>query len=105
MDGILSNLLLLHDPDDIIEIRSIDPKPTISGLFKANSDSIEKQLSRYKGRTFYQTMNCIDPGCYSRAQREVLMPNPKETTSDRDTVPQTARKNLPGKQPEPLICI
>lgn len=86
MEGILSSLLLLHDPEDIIEIRSIDPKPTISGLFKANSDNIEKQLARYKGRTFYQTMNCIDPGCYSRAQREVLMPNPRETTADRDII-------------------
>lgn len=86
MDGILSSLLLLHDPEDVIEIRSIDPKPTISGLFTANSANIEKQLARYKGRTFYQTMNCIDPGCYSRAQREVLMPNPKETTSDRDII-------------------
>ena len=86
MDGILSSLLLLHDPEDVIEIRSIDPKPTISGFFKANSANIEKQLARYKGRTFYQTMNCIDPGCYSRAQREVLMPNPKETTSDRDII-------------------
>ena len=86
VDRILSNLLLLHDPEEIVEIRSIDPKPTISGLFKANSANIEKQLSRYKGRTFYQTMNRIDPGCYSRAQRETLMPNPRETTSDRDIV-------------------
>ncbi len=86
MEGILSNLQLLHDPEDIVEIRSIDPKPTLSGLFKANSANIEKQLARYKGRTFYQTMNCIDPGCYSRAQREVLLPNPKETTSDRDII-------------------
>ena len=52
MDGILNSLLLLHDPEDVIEIRSIDPKPTISGLFKANSANIEKQLARYKGRTF-----------------------------------------------------
>lgn len=86
MDGILSSLLLLHDPDDIVEIRSIDPKPTISGLFKANSPNIEKQLARYKGRTFYQTMNSIDPGCYARAQHEMLMTNPRETTSDRDIV-------------------
>lgn len=86
MEGILSSLLLLHDPEDIVEIRSIDPKPTISGLFRADSPNIEKQLARYKGRTFYQTMNCIDPGCYSRAQREVLMPSPKETTSDRDII-------------------
>ena len=86
MDGVLSSLLHLHSPEDIVEIRSIDPKPTISGLFKANSPNIEKQLSRFKGRTFYQTMNCIDPGCYSREQREVLITNPKETTSDRDII-------------------
>ena len=37
MDGILNSLTLLHAPDDIVEIRSIDPKPTISGYFKAGS--------------------------------------------------------------------
>ncbi len=86
MDGVLSWLHLLHNPEDIVEIRSIEPKPVISGIFKADSPNIEKQLSRFKGRTFYQTINCIDPGCYSRAQREVLIPNPKETTADRDII-------------------
>ncbi len=86
MDGILRSLLLLHKPEDIVEIRSIDPKPTISGYFRADSPNIEKEIARYPGRTFYQTMNCVKPGCYARGQHEALLPNPRETTSDRDIV-------------------
>lgn len=89
MDGILKNLQLLHNPDEIVEIRSIDPRPTISGYFRADSPNLVTQLARFPDRTFYQSMNRIDSGCYSRAQREVLMPYPKETTSDKDIVGYT----------------
>ena len=86
MDGILKDLLLLHDPEDIVEIRSIDSKPTLSGYFRADSPNIPGQIARYPGRTFYQTINCVNPGCYSRGQHEALMANPKETTSDKDII-------------------
>lgn len=33
-------LSLLHEPDAIIEIRSIDPKPTVSGYFRADSRAL-----------------------------------------------------------------
>ena len=33
-------LSLLHEPDAIIEIRSIDPKPTVSGYFRADTEII-----------------------------------------------------------------
>jgi len=84
MDGILTNLLALHAPEDIVELRSIDPKPTISGYFRADSPNIIDQLRRFPDRTFYQTLNSVNPACYSRGQREVLLPYPKETTSDKD---------------------
>ena len=42
MDVILNGLSLLHEPDEIIEIRSIDPKPVISGYFRADSPAIAK---------------------------------------------------------------
>lgn len=86
MDGILKDLLLLHDPEDIVEIRSIDSKPTLSGYFRADSPNIPGQIARYPGRTFYQTINCVNPGCYSRGQHEALTANPKETTSDKDII-------------------
>lgn len=86
MDGILKDLLLLHDPEDIVEIRSIDPKPTISGYFRADSPNIQGQIARFPNRTFYQTLNCVNPGCYSRGQYETLIPYPKETTSDNDII-------------------
>ena len=60
MDVILSGLGLLHEPDEIIEIRSIDPKPVISGYFRADSPAIAKELSRYPNRTFYQTMKAAE---------------------------------------------
>ena len=47
MDGILTNLLALHAPEDIVELRSIDPKPTISGYFRADSPNIIDQLRRF----------------------------------------------------------
>lgn len=84
MDGILTNLLTLHAPGDIVEIRSIDPKPTVSGYFRADSPNIETELRRFPNRTFYQTLNPVNPACYSRGQREMLLNYPKETTSDKD---------------------
>ena len=88
MDGILimNNLAYLHSDDEIIEIRSIDPKPTISGYFKSGSPNIVSEMARFPDRTFYQTLNVIDPACYSRGQREKLCAYPKETTSDKDII-------------------
>ena len=40
MDIALKWLTLLHNPEDIVEIRSIDPKPVISGYFKADSAAL-----------------------------------------------------------------
>ena len=62
MDRVLIEkaITLLHDPEDIVEIRSIDPKPAISGYFKASSQNIYKELARFPERTFYQTLNVIN---------------------------------------------
>lgn len=84
MDVILSGLSLLHEPDEIIEIRSIDPKPVISGYFRADSPAIAKEISRYPNRTFYQTMNRVKSACYAREQHERLVERPHETTTDGD---------------------
>ena len=73
MDVTMNWLSLLHDPDEIVEIRSIDPKPTVSGYFKAGSPAIERELTRYPDRTFYQTMNRMKQACYARVQHERLM--------------------------------
>ena len=45
MDVILNGLSLLHEPDEIIEIRSIDPKPVISGYFRADSPARQPQTA------------------------------------------------------------
>ena len=79
-------LRLLHAPEEIIEIRSIDPKPVISGYFRADSSRIETELAKYPNRTFYQTMNRVKDACYARGQHERLMERPKETTSDNDII-------------------
>ena len=84
MDITMNWISLLHEPDEIIEIRSIDPKPVISGYFRADSSAIATELARYPHRTFYQTMNRIKAGCYSRDQHERLVERPKETTTDSD---------------------
>ncbi len=79
-------LRLLHAPEEIIEIRSIDPKPVISGYFRADSPRIETELAKYPNRTFYQTMNRVKDACYARGQHERLVERPKETTSDNDII-------------------
>lgn len=84
MDVMVNGLSLLHEPDEIIEIRSIDPKPVISGYFRADSPAIAKELSRYPNRTFYQTMNRVKSACYARDQHERLVERPHETTTDGD---------------------
>lgn len=84
MDVMVSGLSLLHEPDEIIEIRSIEPKPVISGYFRADSPAIAKELSRYPNRTFYQTMNRVKSACYAREQHERLVERPHETTTDSD---------------------
>ncbi len=84
MDDTLNWLKLLHDPDEIIEIRSIDPKPVISGYFRADSPAIARELARFPNRTFYQTMNYVKSACYARGQHERLTERPHETTSDAD---------------------
>ena len=88
MDRVLIEkaITLLHDPEDIVEIRSIDPKPAVSGYFKASSQNIYKELARFPERTFYQTLNVINKACFSRSQHEVLRTYPKETTSDNDII-------------------
>lgn len=84
MDITVDGLSLLHEPDEIIEIRSIDPKPVISGYFRADSPAIVREISRYPNRTFYQTMNRVKPACYARGQHERLVERPQITTSDND---------------------
>lgn len=79
-------LSLLHEPDAIIEIRSIDPKPIVSGYFRADSPRIAAELAKYPNRTFYQSLNPVKSACYARAQHERLVERPKETTSDNDIV-------------------
>lgn len=79
-------LSLLHEPDAIIEIRSIDPKPTVSGYFRADSPRIAAELAKYPNRTFYQSLNPVKSACYARAQHERLVERPKETTSDNDII-------------------
>ena len=86
MDNLLNWLSVLHDKEDIVELRSIGPKFVISGYFKAGSPKIITELARYPQRTFYQTMNYVDKACYSRDQQEQLVAYPKITTSDADIV-------------------
>ena len=85
MDDLMVKWLqLLHEPGDVVEIRSIDPKPVISGYFKAGSPAIQSELAKYPNRTFYQTLNPVKSACYARAQHERLIERPQETTSDND---------------------
>lgn len=86
MEESLKWLSILHNEGDIVEIRSISPRPVLSGYFKVGSPNIMSELSRYPNRTFYQTMNIVTEACYSRKQCERIIQQPDETTSDSNIV-------------------
>ena len=68
MDFTMKWLTLLHGPDDIVEIRSIDPKPIISGYFKASSPAIATELAKYPNRTYLSDIELGAAACYARGQ-------------------------------------
>jgi len=69
-------------PDSLIELRAVG-KVTQSGYFKSSKIAAE-QVSKYPNITWYFVMNEINDGCYGREQRDVIIQNPKSTTSDGD---------------------
>lgn len=76
---------LCKDGKELVEIRAIDPmtNKVYSGYFK-DIDTIISQLQSFDNCNIYWTLNDIDESCYSRTQRDKMLPKVKESTSDRD---------------------
>lgn len=75
--------------DGLVEVRIIG-SITATGYF-TDVETLLKELKQYKNRkgiTFYFTMNEINPGCYSRQQKDHFLQNRKNlpTTSDKDII-------------------
>lgn len=76
---------LMKRPNQLVEIRILDGKKTYSGYF-TDIDTIISSIRPYERCGIYATLNSIDEACYSRAQKDKLIMNPKSTTNDANIV-------------------
>lgn len=79
---ILKSLKMFVPSGDIVEIRAVNGKKTSSGYFQDIKKAADT-ASTLTGNIYF-VFNKIKSGCYSRAQRETMVQNPKETTTDND---------------------
>ena len=76
---------ILKTENQLVEIRIIDDKngkKTYSGYYK-NIDKLIQDIKPHNDKNIYFVLNSIKEACYSREQREVLVPT-TVTTSDGD---------------------
>lgn len=76
---------IMKEPNQLVEIRILDGKKTYSGYFK-DVESIISAIRPYEHCGIYAVLNSIDEACYSRAQRDRLVLNPKSTTNDNNII-------------------
>lgn len=75
---------LMKSEGDVIEIRVItNGKRNYSGYF-TNVDSLIKSIQPFDNYNIYFVLNKINDACFSREQSNVILENPKVTTSDND---------------------
>lgn len=67
----------------LTEVRIMDGKKTYSGYF-TNPDTLIKSLTPYEDCNIYFVLNEIKPECIARDQKDKIIANPKNTTSDND---------------------
>ena len=59
--------------NQLTEIRILAGKKTFSGYF-TDADSILREIAPYEQCNIYFTLNAINPACYSRMQRDRILP-------------------------------
>lgn len=74
---------LFHPDGDIVEIRVLDGKRTLSGYYD-NADNVVSAIASVQSGGIYSCLNAIKKGCYSRSQSGKLLMSPKSTTNDND---------------------
>ena len=67
----------------LTEVRIMEGKKTYSGYF-TNPDTLIKSLTPYEDCNIYFVLNEIKPECIARDQKDKIIANPKNTTSDND---------------------
>lgn len=72
--------------EKICEIRCLEGKKTYSGYYKSIDNIIRDiaPLSERPNMQLYFVLNTINNDCYDRLQREKMLENPKNTTTDSD---------------------
>lgn len=71
--------------NQLVEIRIIGDNMTFSGYF-TSAEKLVKAILPYEKFNIYFTVNAIDPSCYGRAQHDVIVKKPKNTTSDAEII-------------------
>lgn len=74
---------LFKQPNELIEVRLIGNKVKASGYFRS-AENLIKAIKTYDNCNIYFVLNRISEACYAREQREKIIDNPKNTTSDND---------------------
>ena len=77
---------ILHPDGKLFEVRFIDGRWNASGYFSGADKLIEamRKTAINPGANAYITLNQINDACYSRKQRDRILPNASPTTSDID---------------------
>lgn len=73
---------IIHPDNKLFEVRIIDGKRTFSGYF-TDSEKAYNAIQAYAHLNIYIVFNAINEACYSRVQKDKIMPTPV-TTSDVD---------------------
>lgn len=74
---------VIHPNNELFEIRVIDGKKTYSGYF-TDSQVAYNAIKDISVGNVYIVFNKIKDACYGRGQRDMILANPKSTTSDGD---------------------
>lgn len=74
---------IFHADQPLTEIRILSGKKNFSGYF-TDINTLVSKIMDYDGSGIYATLNVVNPACEGRAQKDMIVPSPKATTSDND---------------------
>jgi hypothetical protein len=85
-EEILRTLAVLFEPGQVVELRALKDKTTVSGYFD-DHEALAEEAVRLDRKLYqvYVTLNEINPVLLARAANRLIQ-SPKATTSDQDVV-------------------
>lgn len=79
-------LELIKSENELIEVRVIAKNGRNTSGYFSDVEKILPAIQRFDNENIYFVMNAINPACYSRDQRDVMLESPKVATSDNDII-------------------